>query len=54
MTTETEPIPRDGCDPRIFETGETGRLDLSLPAVPEPSLARGRRREAFRRLSPSR
>jgi putative membrane protein len=38
MTTETEPV-RERLHPRIFETGETGRLDLSLPAAPEPSLA---------------
>jgi putative membrane protein len=44
-TTETEPIrPRLG--PRIIETGDTGRLDLGLPAVaptepaPRPSRAR--------------
>src|SRR5205814_9977828 len=35
MTTATEPRLR----PRIVETEETGRLDLRLPVVPEPSLA---------------
>ena len=37
MTTETEPI-RERLRPRIVETGQTGRLDLSLPAISEPSL----------------
>jgi len=37
MTTETEPI-RERLRPRIVETAEIGRLDLGLPAVPEPSL----------------
>jgi putative membrane protein len=37
MTTETEPI-RERLRPRVVETGETGRLDLRLPAVSEPSL----------------
>jgi len=37
MTTETEPI-QERLRPRIVETGETGRLDLGLPVVPEPSL----------------
>ena len=44
MTTEADPI-RERLRPRILETGETGRLDLGLPAIPEPSvtppLARG-------------
>ena len=38
MTTEADPI-RERLRPRIVETGETGRLDLSLPAIPEPGLA---------------
>ncbi|HKM73435.1 MAG TPA: DUF697 domain-containing protein [Stellaceae bacterium] len=38
MTTETAPT-RASLRPRIVETGETGRLDLGLPAAPEPSLA---------------
>lgn len=38
MTTETEPI-REQLRPRIVETGDTGRLDLDLPAVVEPRLA---------------
>ena len=38
MTTEADPI-RERLRPRIVETGETGRLDLGLPAIPEPSLA---------------
>ena len=38
MTTEADPI-RERLRPRILETGETGRLDLGLPAIPEPSLA---------------
>jgi putative membrane protein len=37
MTSETEPI-RARLRPRIVETGETGRLDLRLPAISEPSL----------------
>src|SRR5271169_569919 len=37
MTTETEPI-RERLRPRVVETGQTGRLDLSLPAISEPSL----------------
>jgi putative membrane protein len=37
MTTETEPI-RERLRPRIVETGQTGRLDLRLPAISEPSL----------------
>ena len=37
MTTETESI-RERLRPRIVETAEIGRLDLGLPAVPEPSL----------------
>jgi putative membrane protein len=36
MTTEADPI-RERLRPRILETGETGRLDLGLPAIPEPS-----------------
>src|SRR5262249_60187026 len=35
MTTETEPRLR----PRIIETEETGRLDLRLPAAPDPGPA---------------
>jgi putative membrane protein len=46
MTTETEPI-RQRLGPRIIESGDTGRLDLSLPAVaptePAPRPSRGRR-----------
>ena len=37
MTTETEPI-RERLRPRVVETGQTGRLDLRLPAISEPSL----------------
>src|SRR5215472_13461990 len=37
MTTEADPI-RERLRPRIVETGETGRLDLGLPAIPEPSV----------------
>jgi putative membrane protein len=36
MTTEADPI-RERLRPRIVETGETGRLDLGLPAISEPS-----------------
>ena len=35
MTTEADPI-RERLRPRIVETGETGRLDLGLPVIPEP------------------
>jgi putative membrane protein len=46
MTTQTEPI-RQWLGPRIIETGDTGRLDLGLPAVerpePAPRPSRGRR-----------
>ena len=46
MTFETEPI-RQRLGPRIIETGDTGRLDLGLPAVaptePAPRPRRGRR-----------
>jgi putative membrane protein len=38
MTTDTE-RPRERLRPRIVETGQSGRLDLGLPAIPEPSLA---------------
>ena len=38
MTTEADPI-RERLRPRIVETGETGRLDLGLPVIPEPGLA---------------
>ena len=38
MTTEADPI-RERLRPRIVETAETGRLDLGLPAIPEPGLA---------------
>jgi len=38
MTTEAEPV-RERLRPRILETGETGRLDLGLPAIPETSPA---------------
>ena len=38
MTTEADPI-RERLRPRIVDTAETGRLDLGLPAIPEPSLA---------------
>jgi putative membrane protein len=37
VTRQTEAI-QERLGPRIIETGETGRLDLSLPAVPEPEL----------------
>jgi putative membrane protein len=37
MTSETEPI-RERLRPRVVETGQTGRLDLRLPAISEPSL----------------
>ena len=37
MTTQTEAI-QVRLGPRIIETGETGRLDLGLPTVPEPEL----------------
>jgi putative membrane protein len=37
MTTEADPI-RERLRPLIVETGETGRLDLGLPAIPEPSI----------------
>jgi putative membrane protein len=36
MTTEADPI-RERLRPRIVETGETGRLDLGLPAIPVPT-----------------
>jgi putative membrane protein len=36
MTAEADPI-RQRLRPRIVETGETGRLDLGLPAISEPS-----------------
>ena len=36
MTTEADPICQR-LRPRIVETGETGRLDLGLPAISEPS-----------------
>jgi putative membrane protein len=46
MTTQTEPI-RQRLGPRIIETGDTGRLDLGLPAVapaePAPRPSRVRR-----------
>jgi putative membrane protein len=48
MTTEADPI-RERLRPRILETGETGRLDLGLPAIPEPSVTPPRAR---RFLSP--
>jgi putative membrane protein len=35
MTTEADPI-RERLRPRVVETGETGRLDLASPPVPEP------------------
>jgi len=38
LTTEADPI-RERLRPRIVETGETGRLDLGLPAIPEPGRA---------------
>ena len=38
MTTQTEPT-QERLRPRILETEETGRLDLRLPAAPEPELA---------------
>jgi len=38
VTTEADPI-RERLRPRIVDTAETGRLDLGLPAIPEPSLA---------------
>jgi len=37
MTTETEPI-RERLRPRVVETEQTGRLDLRLSAISEPSL----------------
>ncbi|MBV8133570.1 MAG: DUF697 domain-containing protein [Alphaproteobacteria bacterium] len=37
MTTEADQV-RERLRPRIVETGETGRLDLGLPVVPEASL----------------
>ena len=37
MTTETEPI-RERLRPRVVETGQTGRLDLRLSAISEPSV----------------
>jgi putative membrane protein len=43
VTTEAEPI-QERLRPRIVETGETGRLDLRLPVVPEPGLAAERPR----------
>lgn len=43
MTTDTE-RPRERLRPRIVETGQSGRLDLGLPAIPEPSLAPPRAR----------
>jgi putative membrane protein len=46
MSTQPEPI-RSRLGPRIIETGDTGRLDLGLPAVAQPAPAprqnRGRR-----------
>jgi len=36
MTTEADPA-RARLRPRIVETAETGRLDLGLPTIPEPS-----------------
>jgi putative membrane protein len=36
MTTEADPI-RERLRPHIVETGETGRLELGLPAISEPS-----------------
>jgi putative membrane protein len=36
VTTEADPI-RERLRPRIVETGETGRLDLTLPPTAEPS-----------------
>jgi putative membrane protein len=38
MTTEAGPV-RERLRPRILETGESGRLDLALPAIPETSPA---------------
>jgi putative membrane protein len=49
VTTETEPRTQR-LRPRILETEETGRLELGLPAAPEPtlpSIPRGRRRSPF-------
>lgn len=37
MMTQTEPV-RERLRPRIVETGDTGRLDLSLPVIPDTSL----------------
>jgi putative membrane protein len=37
MTTEADPI-RERLRPQILETGEIGRLDLSLPEIREPSV----------------
>jgi putative membrane protein len=48
-TTETEPAP-ERLRPRILETEETGRLELSLPPTPEanlPALRTGRPRSPF-------
>jgi putative membrane protein len=42
MTSETE-LRTQRLRPRILETEETGRLDLSLPPAPEPSFALPRR-----------
>src|SRR5438552_1598166 len=49
MTTETELHPQR-LPPRILETEEIGRLELSLPSAPEthlPSIQRARRRSPF-------
>ena len=45
MTIETASAG-DRLRPRILEIEETGRLDLSLPPAPEPSLALYRTRAA--------
>jgi hypothetical protein len=37
MTTETEMV-RERLRPRIIETGDMGRLDLGLPAAPQPEI----------------
>jgi hypothetical protein len=52
MTTEADPI-RERLRPRIVETGETVRLDLGRPAIPDRA-SRHRPPEVSCRLSPSR
>ena len=45
MTTETE-APRERLRPRILETEETGRLELSLQQLPETDLPAPRTRRS--------